>query len=279
MEGMWAALTARQFGSFFLVHRGVDLLSQLGQVTYWIWANFLGVGLTLGLLGVLQNYRVDKRRLIFLGLAFVSSVLFFATYGALDRPFMFLTGYLIWTVWMLDGLHWLQDLLEKIGESSSFDKFTARWKSRMSVNRFAAITLLLPLAALAINFTYADLSSYTIVKERYPNIMSSFEPEALVLAWWPDSSPMYYYQQVEGLRKDVQVVDRYLISAEGEASLIARSYDSRPIYLFGKRLRALPPTYIMVPTIFGGSEVGYRLVTAQAGIAQPENDGASNIGP
>lgn len=265
IQGMWEAVSAHQFDSFFFVHRGLDLVYQLGQVTYWIWANFLGVGLTLGLLGLLQNYRVDRRRLIFLGLAFGPSVLFFASYGALDRPFMFLTGYLIWTIWMLYGLQWFQDHLEGIGESRWFGQAAARLKINLPVRRFAAISLLLPLAALVINFTYADLSSFTIIKERYPQIMSSFEAGALVLAWWPDSSPMYYFQQVEGLREDVQVVDRFLISAEDEASLIARSYDSRPIYVFGRRLRALPPTYEMIPTIFGGAEVGYRLVPAPPG--------------
>jgi len=273
IRGMWIVLTAQQFEPFFFVHRGLDLVYQLGQVTYWLAANFLGVGLTLGLLGIVQNYLVDRRRLIFLGLIFVPSVVFFASYGSLDRPFMFLIGYLVWAVWMLDGLYLLQNHLERFGESRWLGRVTARMKLRIPVERFTAVSLLLPVVALMINFSYADLSSFTIIKDRYPNILNSFEANSLVVAWWPDSAPMYYFQQVERLRTDVQVVDRYLISAEDEANLIARSYDQRPVYVFGTRLWALPQQYVGVPTIFGGTEVGYRLVLAQPGIVSSSSSG------
>lgn len=69
--------------------------------------------------------------------------------------------------------------------------------------------LVLPLAALLINFTYADVSSDRDVRNLYTGILSGFEDDALVLGWWPDTAPMFYLQHVEDVRTDVQLMDRF----------------------------------------------------------------------
>ena len=50
--------------------------------------------------------------------------------------------------------------------------------------------LLLPVAALVVNFSYADVSSDRSVREGYYDFLSSVEPDALITAWFYDSWPL-----------------------------------------------------------------------------------------
>jgi hypothetical protein len=261
IQGIWSALTAKQFGVFFLAYRGWDYVSQLGQVMFWVYGNFLGVGLILGVLGLIRNYLVDNRRLVFLGLVFLANMLFFASYGAPDRQFMFLTGYIAWSVWIADGMYLALTTIEGSLPQSWQRRLVSALGQRAKLVRWETLSLLLGIIALSVNFSYVDLSSFTIIRDRYPGIMSSLKPNALVLAWWADSAPMYYFQQVEGMRPDVQIVDRFLISASSEQRLLERSVPHRPVYVFGQRVRPIPLRYKTKPVISSGFETGYIIVS------------------
>ena len=93
--------------------------------------------------------------------------------------------------------------------------------------------LALPITAFTVNYSYADVSSYTWVHDRYSRIIEEFDQDALVLAWWPDSAPMFYLQYVEELRRDIQIVDRYLIEPADEKALVESALAIRPVYIFG----------------------------------------------
>jgi len=259
--GIWSALTASQFGVFFLAYRGFEYVNQLGQVMFWIYSNFLGAGLILGVLGLIRNFMVDKRRLVFLGLIFSANMLFFASYGAPDRAFMFLTGYIAWSVWMADGIFLALTTVESSFPKDWQRKLVSVLGQRARMVRWETFSLALTIIALWVNFSYVDLSSFTVIRDRYPGIMNSLEPNALVLAWWPDSAPMYYFQQVENIRRDVQIVDRFLISARAEQRLIERSIPHRTVYVFGQRVRPIPLKYRTKPVISDGFETGYKIIS------------------
>jgi hypothetical protein len=259
-EGIWAALTARQFRPFFLAYQGSDYVNQLGQVMFWIYTNFLGAGLILGVLGLIRNFMVDKPRLIFLSLIFIANMLFFASYGAPDKAFMYLTGYVVWSIWMVEGMYYVLSAIESSLPQEWQGKFASVLGQSVKPVRWETLSLLLAIIALWANFSYIDLSSSTIVRDRYPQMMNSLEPNSLVLAWWSDSAPMYYFQQVENIRRDVQIVDRFLISTEDEERLIERSLPNRTVYVFGQRVRPIPLKYKTIPVIFAGFETGYIII-------------------
>jgi hypothetical protein len=261
IEGIWSALTASQFGVFFLAHQGVEYVNQLGQVMFWVYGNFLGAGLILGVLGLIRNFMVDKRRLISLSLIYLANMLFFASYGAPDRPFMFLTGYIVWSVWMADGIYLALTTIESTFPKDWQRKLVSALGPRARLVRWETLSLVMVIIALWVNFSYVDLSSFTIIRDRYPQIMNSLEPNSLVLAWWPDSAPMYYFQQAEDIRRDVQIVDRFLISAEAEEQLIERSLPDRTVYVFGQRVRPIPLKYKTIPVISAGFETGYIIIS------------------
>jgi hypothetical protein len=258
---MWATLTASQFETFFFVYQGNGYVNQLGQVMFWVYANFLGVGLVLGMMGLVHNYRVEKPRLIFLGLIFLCNLLFFASYGAPDTWHMIVVSHVVWSIWMADGLCLLMNSLEKSFPLELRKRFPGILGQRLSGVPWEKLSLVLPITALWVNFSYADLSSFTHFRDNYPRIMESFEPNALVFAYWPDSSPMLYLIQVEKLRRDVEIIDRFVISMEDEVRLIESAAPHRPVYIFGESRIALPHLkFQAVPALKGSAFKGYKVI-------------------
>jgi hypothetical protein len=90
--------------------------------------------------------------------------------------------------------------------------------------------------------------------------MASLEPNALVLAWWADASPMIYYQQVEKLRPDVQIINRWQISQEDENRLIDRSLSHRPVYVFEGIWREVPHHKFKLPAFSDAFFNAYKVI-------------------
>jgi len=229
ISGMWWVLSAQDFNEFKFVHTGTDLLVEIGRIGWWMFSAFLGAGALIGGLGIYQNWKKDRGRLVFLALVFAANVIFFGTYGALDKGVMFFPAYVVWTVWMVEGLG-------RIFASGRYQirvMGQARLSRMLAGARLEAVALLLPIAALMVNFSYTDVSSFTYFRDTYTKMLESFEPHALVLAYWTDSSPMFYLQTVEGIRTDVQLIDRYMIDPESERHLLEITMPHRPVYVFG----------------------------------------------
>ena len=113
IQGMWYTLSGRQFESMFLAYQGLEYVGQFGKATFWLLANFLGIGLVLGIMGVARNHGNDPQRLVFLGLIFAANLLFFTSYGPTDKEFMFLAVYIVWAVWLAEGAGYLLDIIER----------------------------------------------------------------------------------------------------------------------------------------------------------------------
>jgi hypothetical protein len=260
IEGMWWVLTARQFDDFFRAYQGSAYIDQLKLLMFSVYANFLGVGLALGVIGLVRNYLADKQRLIFLGLIFLANILFFADYGAVDKKWMFVIGYVVWSLWIADGICYILNIIERSLPDEWLGRLDLAIGQRLNQMRWEIFGVLLPVAALWVNFSYADVSSFTQVRDTYPRILESFEPNALVLAWWADLAPMQYYQQVENLCPDVQLIDRFLISPENEIRLIDKSLPHRPVYVFTGHLRVVPHPKYEVPALWGSLDPGHKII-------------------
>jgi len=231
--GLWQTVTAQQFESLIFAYGPLGYLGQLGDAAYWLFGNFLGLGVLLGVLGLAANLKNDRPRFIFLGLVFVSNILFFAGYGSIDKQVMFLLAFFCWAIWMGEGLEYIVGLIKRrrAGVHGSSGR---RWAVRdIAAGHWEKLVLALPVAVLIINFSFVDVSSDTSVRDRSAALLESFEPGSLVFARWPDEAPMSYLQIVEKQRPDVQVIDRFLISRPDKALLIERNLGNRPVYVFG----------------------------------------------
>ena len=114
--------------------------------------------------------------------------------------------------------------------------------------------LLVPLLMLCVNYHHNDRSHNTAARDVAWNILHSCEPDALLFTTGDnDTYPLWYLQQVEGVRTDVRIVNVSLLTTQWYArqmapectdadghqlrgpravmDLIKRNLDQRPIYL------------------------------------------------
>jgi hypothetical protein len=80
---------------------------------------------------------------------------------------------------------------------------------------------------------------------------------------------MQYYQEVEKMRPDVQIIDRFLISKEDEIQVIDKALPHRPVYVFTSAvigdypwIRGAPPPhhrYEDAPKMWGTVDKVYKV--------------------
>src|SRR5690606_462839 len=93
--------------SLFFESGYIPSLNHVSDTVVWLWGNYLGVGVVLGLAGLVAMAR-QYRALVIVWLAFyIPYTYFFTTYGAPDRDTMMGPSYLLWTIPLCFGLKWL----------------------------------------------------------------------------------------------------------------------------------------------------------------------------
>ena len=224
-----------------------EWLPALADYGGWLTRGFLGVGLALGLVGIWQQARTARRELVLLAGIFLPQVLFYTSYAADDREFMFLPTYVIWALWTAVGIAAVGRML---GKAARDVKLPARvW----------AAALLLPLVALVVNFSLVDLSADRRSREDASQLLALAEPGAVIVGRWIDVAPMEYLQVVEGQRRDVTLIHRGTLDRAGLVELARSQAGERPFYLVGPPA-ALAGDFDLVP-----AASGYRVYPKEAG--------------
>jgi len=202
LENLVWYLSGRQFSWLVAPYTAAELLRELGRTVGWLWAGFLGIGLPLGVWGLWTLYRRDRWLALGLALAALPHTLFFVAYGAPDKETMFLPLFAVWAIFLGVGLAQLEAMLPRRGRP---------------------VLLALPLALLVVNLSYADVSDFRAPQENSVARLTQAEQGALVLAHWGDASAMHYQQLVNGLRKDVAVINVFFIAPQDLETLIDAS--------------------------------------------------------
>ena len=169
-----------------------------------------------------------------LALTVIPHALFFITYGAFDTALMFLPVYLVWTVFLGAGIFML------------FREFSVT---------SARLIALLPLVMLFVNAPIASLRTATGPADQARQRLRDAVPYALYIAPWGDADIMRYYQIVDGMRVDVQVVNRFFVPNDQLVPLIVTAVQrKRPVYVTSQEL-VLPDGYRVIPV-----GTGYRIM-------------------
>lgn len=247
-EDLSAALNRKQYEKPPLIPRQAPLVSQAGnwlQYFDWQWARSLSatdevfgrarIPLTalfigLGIFGLMEHYRRDRVSWIYLislfgvlsgGLVYYLNFKYgysmplpegdelrqameaanARTYRDLaevrERDYFFVVGFSVW------------GLLAGIGIAGLWDRVT-----RMSGRSLAATSPVLGLALipLVLNFGWASRSGDHAARDWAHNLLMSVEPYAVIFTNGDnDTFPLWYVQEVEGIRRDVTVaVTSYL---------------------------------------------------------------------
>jgi hypothetical protein len=196
--------------------RGVDPSERPGTARLPITLLFLA----LGGLGLWATWRADRAHFVYL--AVLAATLSFglvyylnfkygyslspevtdpALHEVRERDYFFVAGYLLWGVLAGTGLAWAW------GALASISKSPRRWAVTSPVLAFAGLPLVL-------NWSWATRAGDYAARDWAYDLLMSVEPYAILFTNGDnDTFPLWYVQEVEGLRKDVTVVvGQYLLT-------------------------------------------------------------------
>lgn len=137
-----------------------------------------------------------------------------------DRDYFYIWSFSAWGVWAAIGLSFLWEQLAYVlgGETQKEEKTAGKkgiaaptWPTRRGF-RLAAPILLLALIPLFANWKFASRSGHYFTQQWAQDYLNSLEPYAIVITNGDnDTFPLWYAQEVEGVRRDVTVaVTTYL---------------------------------------------------------------------
>jgi Protein O-mannosyl-transferase TMEM260-like len=243
-------LTRAQFGKPPLTARQASLGAQLGMyLEYfgWQWGRDLGPGGQgalaalfggLGLLGAWRHWRAERRQALVMTtllLTVTVALVFYLNfrYGyswspgrtldreVRERDYFFIVSFSAWGIWVAMGLaalmEWFAGAL-----TARISSPTRRWR------------LALPLAAvalvpLALNRLSASRHGETLARDFGRDMLESVDPYAIIVTGGDnDTFPLWYAQEVEGVRRDVTV----MVTSLGSLNWYLRQMEQRPVPTF-----------------------------------------------
>ena len=252
-----AVLAREQYQKPPITYRQADFLSQMGNyVQYFSWQYahdwgasaraFFGVIFAgLGLAGAWRQLRRDPRAgagMLSLMLTITVVLVFYLNfkYGFSYRPgdnlerevrerdYFFVASFLLWGIWVAIGLGALVETLA--AWMGPFLPEARRW-------HFAAPALVLGLIPVTGNRLSASRAGETLPRDFAIDLLQSVEPYAiLITAGDNDTFPLWYAQEVEGVRRDVVIANQSLMRTDWHVRQINR----RPTYPFDTAAAAPP---------------------------------------
>ena len=211
----------------------------------FVQALFAAAFLVLGLFGGYVHYQRDRRSFWYFGSLMFTMTLLLIYYlnfklGASqdpnspnphevrDRDYFFLWSFSAWGVWAALGLLFVWESVAsllgvetvKVGRESFAQPKRDSWK-------FSSPILLLAIVPLFANWHWASRAGHRDTADFAADILNSVEPYGvLVTVGDNDTFPLWYAQEVEGIRRDVIVANTSLLNTDWYVRQIIR----RPVY-------------------------------------------------
>ena len=200
LSGLWWMISGKAYSFFVFAYSWQELPGELLRFGTYLWRNYLGVGVVLGLAGIVWLWRKSPAWTVGVLLMFLANVIFFVNYRVLDKDTMFLPAYLAWAVFIAGGVSVLDQWICRILAPG----LPALWQK--NVGRVLPVIFIL--LGLVLNWRWVDLSrvdSYSLFAE---DILFGAAPDSVIVAPWSSAVVLEYYQVVEGQRPDLLVTNR-----------------------------------------------------------------------
>lgn len=167
--------------------------------------------LILGILGLIYHVMKDKRDALVIGLLFFFTgfaiVLYLNQAGnqPRERDYAYVGSFYAFAIWIGIGVLYIKDLL------AGFVK-----------NRMAAIGIASAICLLAVPVLMAsqewddhDRSKKTLARDLAIDYLESCAPNAILVSFGDnDTYPLWYAQEVEGIRRDIRVINSSLLGTD-----------------------------------------------------------------
>lgn len=177
---------------------------------------FYGLPLLLGLIGVAFHFLKDWRR------AFAVLVLFTITgIGIIlylnqtplqprERDYSYVASFFAFSIWIGIGATGLIQLISEVVKEKFGRQDVVRY---VNIVTAAIVFAVVPLLMLIVNYHDHDRSGRYVASDYAYNMLISLEENAIVFTNGDnDTFPLWYMQEVEGLRQDVRVTNLSLLN-------------------------------------------------------------------
>ena len=175
-------------------------------------SKFYALPFLLGLFGAYYHYRKDPKQ------SFNVLTLFFMTGLAIvlylnqedpqprERDYSYVGSFMAYSIWIGIGATGLLELFLKKFKELPFNRY-------ISVSLAVLIFFIVPFNMMAKNYKEHDRSGNYVAWDYSYNILATTEPNAIIFTNGDnDTFPVWYLQEVEGIRKDVKVVNLSLLN-------------------------------------------------------------------
>jgi hypothetical protein len=174
--------------------------------------DFFGIPLLLGLLGLYYQFRKDWK----MGLVFLAAFIIFGPILALyqnqqepqprERDYFYVGAYAVFALWIAIGITALIDFVRSYLKQESTGKY-------VTVGVVALAAVFVPMRMVQVNFTDHDRSGNYVAWDYSYNTLQSCEKDAILFTNGDnDTFPLWYLQDVEGVRRDVRIVNLSLVN-------------------------------------------------------------------
>lgn len=201
LERLWWHVTGRQY-QVFLSPSLNTMMGQLGSFFKLAAREFnpwwLPAGVALAIAGFVALFRRDQNSFWFLALVIIGDLAYALNYEiAEDKDAYYLPTFIAMAIAAGAGAEWL---------------IRSARSPRLPVNmaRVIAVSLIIiaPFTSFASNLPYNNRSHYYVAQDYVDNILSTIEPNGMLLTLdWQVYSPLLYRQRIENRRTDVVAID------------------------------------------------------------------------
>ena len=194
--------------------------------------------LILGLLGLFYQLKKDKQNWVVTMLLFILTGIAIVVYlnqppmQPRERDYAYAGSFYVFTIWIGLAVMWMAELLEKT------------LKNRQVAGAVAAVAcVLVPVQMACENWDDHDRSNRYTVRDLSTNYLNTLDPNAILVTHGDnDTFPLWYIQEVEGVRTDVRIMNTSLMGTDWYIDQMQkRTYESDPVkftiprhqYLYG----------------------------------------------
>ncbi len=210
--------------------------------------------LILGLLGLFYQLKKDKRNWVVTMLLFILTGIAVVVYlnqppmQPRERDYAYAGSFYAFTIWIGLAVMWLADILEKT------------IKNRRVCGAVAGIVcVLVPIQMACENWDDHDRSGRYTARDMAYNYLNTVDPNAVLVTHGDnDTFPLWYIQEVEGVRTDVRIMNTSLMGTDWYIDQMQnRTYESDPVKFSIPRKQYLYGTndFVQVYDRFNGQTV------------------------
>ncbi|MDD3891639.1 MAG: DUF2723 domain-containing protein [Bacteroidales bacterium] len=196
-----------------------EMLNNPSRNTYFM------LPLILGVFGLVYQFVRDKKNFWVVTLLFVLTGMAIVVYlnqtplQPRERDYSYVGSFYAFSIWI------------GIGVLALYETASKYFKPLLSAGLAILLALSVPLALIAENWDDHNRSGRTFARDFAYNYLNSCEPNAILFTNGDnDTFPLWYAQEVEGIRRDVRVVNLSLLGTDWYTEQMKwKAYDSDPL--------------------------------------------------